>query len=148
MVQCIIEGATINNTTTQYLQLPLVLSSEHFNQYELLRQEIEGRDEEGSDTIDCLRTLGELITAPVAFSTPDGPLVFTGLCSVLYGNKLQQRDITTLGVGCAMLSVCECWNAPGLKYAVAMCLIKYYLDTMENWVELFVTANKQNLPEL
>ena len=36
MVPCIIGGATINNTTTQYLQLPLVLSSEHFNQYELL----------------------------------------------------------------------------------------------------------------
>ena len=98
--------------------------------------------------MECLRTLGELITAPVAFSTPEGPLVFTALCSVLYGNKLQQRDIPTLGVGCAMLSVCECWNAPGLKYAVAMCLIKYYLDTMENWVQLFVTANKQNSPEL
>ena len=88
MVPCIIGGATINNTTTQYLQLPLVLSSEHFNQYELLRQEIERREDEGFDTMECLRTLGELITAPVAFSTPDGPLVFTALCSVLYGNKL------------------------------------------------------------
>ena len=71
MVPCIIGGATINNTTTQYLQLPLVLSSEHFNQYELLRQEIERREDEGFDTMECLRTLGELITAPVAFSTHD-----------------------------------------------------------------------------
>ena len=149
IVPCIIGGPTINNTTTRYLQLDLVLNSEHFYGYELLQQEIEGRDEEGFDTMDCLRTLGEIITAPVAFSTPDGLLVFTGLCTVVYGNTLQQSDIPTLRVGCAMLSVCEYWNAPGLKYAVAMCLIKYYLDTiMENWVELFVTANKQNSPEL
>ena len=58
--------------------------------------------------MECLRTLGELITAPVAFRTYDGPLAFMALRSVLYGNKLQQRDIPTLGVGCAMLSVCEC----------------------------------------
>ena len=29
-----------------------------------------------------------------------------------------------------------------------MCLIKYYLDASEHWVQLYITANKQNSPEL
>ena len=79
-----------------------------------------------------MRALGELITAPVAFRTHDRILAYMALRSVLYRNKLQQRDIPTLDVGCAMLYICEYWVATALKYAVAMCLMKYYLDTSEH----------------
>ena len=58
IVPCIIGGPTINNTTTQYLQLDLVLNSEHFNGYELLRQEIECQEDEGFNTMECLITIG------------------------------------------------------------------------------------------
>ena len=79
-----------------------------------------------------METFGELITEPVVYSTRDGynsntgHLAFEGLISVL--------DVPTIIVGCTMLYICEYWGATALKYTVAMCLMKYYLDTLEHGV--------------
>ena len=77
-----------------------------------------------------METISELITAHAVYSTRDS-LAIVALFSVTYRNSLEQRDIPTIDVGCAILFFCKYWGATALKYTVAMCLMKYYLDTLE-----------------
>ena len=76
-----------------------------------------------------------------------GATGFKVLIKVMYGNKLEQSDIPTIGVGCAMLRICEFWGATALKYRVAMCLMKYY-PIAEYFATLYVASSMHKSQEL
>ena len=63
------------------------------------------------------------------------------------GNKLEQSDIPTIDVGCAMLCICQFWCATALKYRVAMCLMKYY-PFVVHWVWLYIVSSIHDSREL
>ena len=136
MVPCNVRGVTINNVMTpvviDLIHLNVVTDSKHLKYFELLEQENQDLEIEGYDTMGCMRTFCVIFASYVVFRTHDGQLVFRGLVSVMYGNKLEQRDILTLDVGCAMLCICKFWGAIALKHIVAMCLMKYYPFTLEH----------------
>ena len=89
----------------------------------------------------------DVITANSLFKTSAGATGFKVLIKVVYRNELEQSDIPTIGVGCAILRICIFWGATTLKYRVAMCLMKYY-HIAEYFATLYVASSMHKSPEL
>ena len=149
-VPCIL-GGTHNGTTTpletDYIDVVVVENGKDFKDFQAINDLKDIYEEEGFDTTTCHTRFGEAITANSIFKTSAGVTGFKVLMKVMYGNKLEQSDIPTIGVGCAMLRICEFWGATALKYRVAMCLMKYY-PIAEYFATLYVASSMHKSPEL
>ena len=108
-VPCIL-GRTHNGTTTlletDYIDVVVVVNGKDFKDFQALNDVKDMYEEEGYDTTTCRTSFGDVITANSIFKTSAGATGFKVLMKVVYGNELEQSDIPTIGVGCAMLRIC------------------------------------------
>ena len=130
-----------------FIDVGVVVNGIDFKDFQALNDVKDMCKEEGYDTTTCRTSFGEVITSNSIFKTREGATGHKVLIKVMYGNKLEQSDIPTIGVGCAMLRICEFWGATALKYRVAMWLMNYY-PIAEYFAPLYVASSMYKSPGL